>query len=249
MIRRRDTASGERGMDWLPRAVTAGFFATVLMSVVFLTAYWIATLIGSPGAQAPIFLRWSWALAHNVLTRGVETSLPLAALLHFLAGIAWAVVYAALAEPRLSGPGWRRGTIFSLAPWLLSLVVFLPLLGGGIFGLALGAGPLPIIGNLVLHLVYGASLGQFYLPESERSLSERGEATSEGERFILAQAGRTMALGIVLGLVIGALLGLLIALAFAPGFGPLLALLFGALVGSALGALVGAFWGLSPQSQ
>ena len=48
---------------------------------------------------------------------------------------------------------------FALLPWLVSLVIFMPLLGGGILGLSLGAGPLPIVGNLVLHALYGAVLG------------------------------------------------------------------------------------------
>lgn len=49
--------------------------------------------------------------------------------------------------------------MFSLIPWAFSLVVFLPLVGGGFLGLGLGAGPLPILGNLLLHAVYGVTLG------------------------------------------------------------------------------------------
>jgi len=245
MVRRSDTSIGYRGADWLARAVTSGFFATVLTTVVFLIAYWIAAAVGSPNASAPIFLRWTWALANNVVTREVQTALPLAVLLHFLAGIALAVVYAALAEPRLSGPGWRRGLLFSLLPWALSLVVFLPIVGGGFLGLGLGAGPLPIVGNLILHLVYGATLGQLCLPESDHPVGEHVEAIGLAELAALVQARRTMAAGIIFGLLLGALVGLLLGIAFAPGLGPLLPLLYGAIIGSALGALFGSFWGLS----
>ena len=42
------------------------------------------------------------------------------------------------------------------------MIIFLPLAGGGLLGLGLGAGPLPILGNLLVHLVYGVTLGFLY---------------------------------------------------------------------------------------
>jgi hypothetical protein len=119
-------------------------------------------------------------------------------------------------------------------------VIFLPLMGGGLLGLSLGAGPLPILGNLVLHLAYGLSLGQLY--PSERILAEHDEV-DPGE---LVHNERMIALGILPGLVIGALLGLVVSGFVAPGSQPLLVAVLGAIMGSAAGAVLGSFAGLNP---
>lgn len=153
-VERRDLFSG---------AVLAGFTATGLMTVVLSLAYVGALAFGSPSPQASTLARWLWGLANNTITERTQTAVPIALGLHFTSGIALAVAYA-FAEPRLRGPGWLRGMMFSLIPWILSIGVFLPVAGGGLFGLRLGAGPLPILGNLILHLVYGATLGQLYGP-------------------------------------------------------------------------------------
>ena len=71
-----------------------------------------------------------------------------------------------------------------MLPALVSLVVVLPLLGGGLFGLGLGAGPLPIIGNVILHAVYGAMLGIVFGPfgDLDATTLER-PIDDEGRRY------------------------------------------------------------------
>jgi hypothetical protein len=231
---------------WLERAIVAGFVATALMTTVFAIAYGVAILLGSADPGAPLIARWLWGLGHNVVTAHARTAVPAVVLLHFVFGLVWAVIYAALAEPRLTGPAWRRGALFALLPGLLSLLVFLPAVGGGILGLGLGAGPLPIVGNLLLHLVYGTTLGRLYPAEGSRLLIERGEGESPDEARILAHAEQVMALGLTAGLALGALLGWLGLTAVAPDQPALAALAMGAVGGSAVGALVGSFAGLSP---
>ena len=231
----------EGGADWLFRAVLAGLIATMLMTVGLAVAYLVATVLGSESPNAPVLARWLGGLTHNAVTLQAETALPIAVLLHVIAGIGWAVVYAGVVEPRLSGPGWRRGLVFAPAPGILSLLVFLPALGGGIFGLGLGAGPLPVVGNLVLHLVYGATLGGFYARESAHLLVEPGETERSDEVWTMLQVEHATAIGIIVGLVVGGLGGWLSAGAFAPGQPAVLAALLGMLLGSAGGAFVGSF--------
>ncbi|MGH8904101.1 MAG: DUF6789 family protein [Egibacteraceae bacterium] len=235
----------DRRADVLSAAVLAGFVATGLMTVVLSLAYAVAFTFGSPSPQAPALLRWMWGLTNNTLTARTQTALPVAVGLHFLSGIATAVVYS-LVELRLRGPGWRRGMVFSLVPWMLSLLVFLPAVGGGPLGLRLGAGPLPILGNLILHLVYGAALGQLYGPRGERSQAEAGRPEDASGALILSRNQRTIALGIVAGLVVGGALGWLGHVLLGLGARPLVALVLGAISGSTAGALVGSFLGLSP---
>jgi len=50
-----------------------------------------------------------------------------------------------------------RALGFALALWILALVVFFPIIGWGVAGLAIG--PQLIVGALVPHLIYGLLLG------------------------------------------------------------------------------------------
>lgn len=242
-----DSQQTKRRAGWLSAGVLSGFTATGAMTVVVVFAYGVAGLLGSPNSQAPTLLRWMWGLANNTVTQRTGTAFPIAVGLHFVSGIGWALVYAAVAEPRLRGPGWRRGLRFSLVPWMLSLGVFLPAVGGGLLGLRLRAGPLPILGNLILHLIYGGVLGQVYGPMGERVLTESGKSESVGEFQVLAQAQRSIALGIVAGLVVGGLVGWLGSVFLGLGSRPIVAAVLGAIAGSLGGAFIASFLGLSPE--
>jgi hypothetical protein len=155
-------------------------------------------------------------------------------------GLIWALLYGLVFEPRLQGPAWQRGVRFSLVPWLFSLVVFLPLVGGGLFGLRLGAGPLPTLGNLILHVVYGAVLGAVYgSAESvmdrplHRALSEDLLASRLSERG----AARGMLVGLALGVVLGAVVAALVNLGLSTN--PMALVVAVGLTGAAFGGFVG----------
>ena len=142
---------------WLRSAVIAGFGATIVMSFVLLIGYLSAGLFADQDGTA--VGQWFHGLTNNTLTDDTFDT-PLGAYsLNLLAGVVWALIYAAFFERRLSGAGWWRGVKFSVLPWLLSLVAFFPLIGAGFFGASLDAGPLPAIGNLILHVAYGAGAG------------------------------------------------------------------------------------------
>ena len=233
------------------RAVIAGFVATVAMTLALLLAFFAARELGSPTrpdyASQPGPPQWLWALAHNPITEMTRGALPAAFALHLALGLMWALLYAAFFARRLPGEDWQRGMAFSLIPYVLSLVVFFPLARGGLFGLALGAGPLPILGNLILHLVYGATLGALYGRIGDRVLTESGVPLAE-EAARLAKAERAAAAGIVVGAALGVVMGVAGGRLFG-GLGPvadagIVAALFWALVGGSVGALVGSLAGL-----
>jgi hypothetical protein len=205
-------------MDWIrpsqsvssntfPKAIISGFVAMVAMMLIFAAAYGVASALGSWGILGEVVSGWLGALVANQVIDLAANAFYLALAIHFVAGIAWALIYAYYFEPRLRGPGWLRGLTFSFVPWILSLVVFLPAVGGGMLGLSLGAGPLPIIGNLILHLVYGIVLGemQFYLYHVGEFGNEEYEAESRSARFT--------AIGFIAGAVAGGIVGALIAVA------------------------------------
>ncbi|MEZ4522641.1 MAG: DUF6789 family protein [Thermomicrobiales bacterium] len=227
---------------WLRSGIIAGFVATVVMSVVmvagFLSAGMFASENGSTAGQ------WFYGLTHNSLTEDTF-DIPLGAYsINLFAGIIWAVVYGAFAETRLSGPGWWRGMKFSILPWMLSLVVFFPIVGAGILGLSLDAGPLPAIGNLILHLAYGATLGIVYaIPEASAPDSVDPDPVSA------SLLDRGLAAGLTIGLAIGTIGGAILAVAIGGGsFEPTEIILAGAAAGVMVGALVGPLVGLESGS-
>ena len=231
--------------DRLARALLAGFVGTTLAGAVALLAYVLASVLGP--VTSDTFGTWLVALTRNSAIAAVQDALAKALLVHLSVGIIWALVYAFMFEFRLPGPGWQRGALFALGPWVLSLVIFLPLVGAGFLGLAIGAGPLPIIGNLILHLVYGATMGEMYALE----LAEGVELDSRPARpTTLANlaAERGLALGMVVAGILGAIVGVAIAVLLGGSVPVSLGALAGLAFGASAGALVGSFIGLSSES-
>jgi len=228
------------------------------MLISFFVAYGAArvaasvTLADRRGAET--FHEWVQALTNNQVLDLATGSVCAAGAVHLTVGVLWAVVYAYYFEPRLPGAGWLRGLVFAFIPWVLSLVVFMPVVGGGFLGFALGAGPLPIIGNVILHTIYGMSLGAVYGPLGDIAADEFPNAGVVDEPEVVAQYERAAARGIVAGAIGGFVVGIvLLALAGtqtaglpfglpALAFPPVLAV-----IGASLGGLVGSISGLAPR--
>jgi len=228
---------GRRREDWLPNSLISGFAATFAMTVVILAAYWFARAVGDENGGR--VAQWFSALHDNSLTHSTEDSVVFAIALNLVVGIVWALLYGYFGAPSMGGPGWLRGMVFAIAPWLLSIFVFFPIMDAGILGSDLGAGPLSVIGNFLLHMVYGAVLGSLYAVDLESWLDNTD---------VDLHANRNAENGAAAGLVIGAPIGLLIAWLVSPAlddlFGlPIIALL-GTLIGAALGLLIGSFAGI-----
>src|ERR687897_3430048 len=224
--------------DWLRAGILAGFLGTFAMTIVLVAAYGLASSIG--GGEGGVIQRWSWALVNNPVAQRTADGVVLAIGANLAMGLLLALVYARYAEPRLHGPSWWRGMQFALIPWLLSLVVFLPLMGGGVLGMDIGAGPLPILGNLILHLVYGAVLGISYAEATEDWLDD-----TDIDRDNAAAAERGAAFGLIAGLIPGFVLGWFIAPAFGDLVGRSETAIGVAFIGAAIGLAIGSFAGMS----
>lgn len=219
----------------LPRSVLAGFVASLAMLIAFAIAFVVARVLG--GVGLPLLTPWFQGLTSNALIDMARPNLYTATVLFLLGGLVWSVLYGLVFEHRLSGPAWRRGLVFALVPWLFSLIVFLPLIGGGLLGMGLGAGPLPMLGNLILHGVYGAVLGAVF-------------ATAASEDILVDQRSeRGAARGLVLGLAAGAALGIVASLvptawgASGLNINPLAMVVPCALVCGAFGSYIGSLSG------
>jgi hypothetical protein len=241
---------------WLSRAILSGFIATGAMSILFFAAYGFARVVSvvelADRRGASSFREWMGALTSNPVIDLAAGSLYLAGGLHLILGIAWAALYAYYFEPRLMGPNWFRGMTFALIPWLLSLVVFFPLIGGGFLGMSIGAGPLPAIGNLILHLAYGMTLGAMYGPLGDIAADEFPSPVERDAPEVVARYEGSAARGLAVGAMGGGVLGL-IALTISlaqpgalPGAVPGIALLaIGVMVGATFGGVFGSIVGLS----
>lgn len=222
---------------WRARSLICGYFASTSMLIVLMVSY--ALMLVVAGADQG----WAQQLTDNTLTVAAFSYPYLAILAHFVVGTLLAMVYGGYAEPRLSGPSWRKGLLFA-GPLYAASVMLLGL-GMVLFNMDAGAGP--ILGNLILHAVYGITLGGLFGMLSHYELAGvRGEAVRAGSR----RGARGMALGALCGWVIAAL-GLMLGGSdgFAvANFHDSWAHLAGILTGSALGCLIGVVEGEDEQN-
>ncbi len=234
-----------RHAGWAMRAVVSGFLASVVALPLLVLAYGIASAVGSSSSNAGVAAAWARALTNNHAT-AMMAHLPLMTLVgaHVAVGLVWAVIYGALAEPALRGPGWRKGLLFAPLPCLLSLFVVLPLVGAGPLGVAVGAGPLAALGVVLLHAVYGLTLGATY------ALADGvGAGGVESTRATaVTRVERDMALGLALGAGTGAVAGLvptMVGMSVAGLDAPVLIAIGGAGAGALAGLIIGTFIGVT----
>jgi hypothetical protein len=80
--------------------------------------------------------------------------------LHFFVGtVVWGVVFAVLHD-YLPGPSWQRGLIFAVGAWLLLMGGAAALIDARVIAFDLDASM--IVVTLVVHVIYGVSLGVIY---------------------------------------------------------------------------------------
>lgn len=228
------TTSRQRG-NWLDTSIASGFIATIAMTAALAIAYGVVNAFGDGGGNT--LQRWFAALTTNELVDRVGDGFALGLILNLLMGLVWAVVYAGLFAQRLPGTGWQRGMLFSLIPWALSLVVFFPIAGGGLFGGDIEAGFLPALGNLILHLVYGGVLGTLYRSEVGRRAGQ--ESALDLDIDLVPNGSRATTVGIVAGALIGTIGGWLLGPSIDNIMAQPIVAFGGLLTGAAMGMTLG----------
>jgi hypothetical protein len=123
----------------LARATLAGFAAAVVDAFHIWVVYGAAGLRAEAGLLDALGLQvvhgWLEALTNNQVIDLARPNLYAALGLPSATGVLWALAYAGVVEPRLSGPDWqRRGGFRAASPAIFSLVASLPMVGGGFFG-------------------------------------------------------------------------------------------------------------------
>jgi hypothetical protein len=245
---------------WLSDAIIAGFIAIGTSTAALMIAYVLAN--GASNSQGNVLQQWLWQLTHNEVVAFSSGRPAYALAIHVVLGVVWALLYARFIDGNRSlawwigrGPGWERGMRFAILPWLFSLLVLLPAAMVNMLGWALSAGPLVPLGNLLLHLIYGFTLGQLYDASADEPNVGADLSYEEPlEAVAVAHSEDFGAAGIVVGAIVGALVGVGLAIVLPPvlpnvDFGGWQAALAvgGILAGGAVGGIVGSFAGL-PQT-
>ncbi len=224
-------------MDWVRIGILAGFIATFAMTATLTGAWLFANWLGDPtGGQ---FTRWLANLSENRMAERVGDAVAIGIVLNLIVGVAWALIYGRFFEPMIDMRGILKGMLFAMIPFVISVAVVFPLMDAGFLGSDLGAGPLPFIGNLVLHLVYGGVLGFIFAIEQEQGIPD-----SAGDRQANATAEQGAAFGVVVGGIVGAVGGWLLGPSLDDLADRPVIVLAGVLAGAAIGTLIGSFAGM-----
>ncbi len=184
--------------------LVAGFAATVaatvLLQILFLGLGLLDTLF--PHALVA-------EIASNPFFNGSSGLLYFAVLAHFAMGLFLGVLYSTRFEPRTTGTALKKGLTFSLIPWIGSVLAFFPLIGFGVLGYRIAAGPLAVVMSLALHLVYGAALGLSYALLGEPIHPTHPSDSAAKRKQEAYRAARGGALGLLVGATLGCLLSMM----------------------------------------
>lgn len=136
----------------LGKTVIAGFIAT------HIATFWgyLETGVGLPR------LDLLTAVGVKIVPQGVSAAFTYnwGAVFHYLDGIIFVLLYDRFFYSRLPGHDIFRGLVYGILVWIGSGLVYLPLVGGGLFGAAWGG---PFLWSVMIwHLVWGVALGVFY---------------------------------------------------------------------------------------
>jgi hypothetical protein len=126
------------------RGLVAGLAATIALSLVIVLKQALGVL-----PQLSTISVLAQMLGYQSLAVGWA--------LHFFVGvILWGPLYAWI-DPKSSYPHWFNGIIFATCVWLGVMLIIMPAVGAGVFGLELGL--VTPTATLILHWIYGAVLG------------------------------------------------------------------------------------------
>jgi Family of unknown function (DUF6789) len=142
----------EATMSNLFKSIVAGFIATAVMSAFMIIKSFLGMFPDINVISIIDSLNSSYLGTPEAPLSGWAT--------HFFTGtIIYGVIYAYI-NPKLTGSNVVNGIILAVFAWLAMMVIIMPLAGFGFFGLTLG--PPALVLTLVLHLIYGITLGYSY---------------------------------------------------------------------------------------
>ena len=82
---------------------------------------------------------------------------------HLMIGVVvYGIAFHGLSKAGLVGSDITRGIALAVIGWLMMMVVLMPMMGKGMFGLSMPSGMMVPMATLILHIVFGGVLGLTY---------------------------------------------------------------------------------------
>jgi MFS family permease len=130
------------------KGVIAGFFATVILSALIVSLNAVGVL-----KQLDI-------VEHIDKLGSIQRTA--AWIDHFIVGtLLWGPIFVAFeATTPEALPRWQKGLMFGVITWFLMMLIFMPVIGAGLFGWRLGL--VEPAGMLGMNLLYGLAIGVFF---------------------------------------------------------------------------------------
>ena len=130
------------------KGIIAGFVATIVLSLIFATLNAIGIL-----PQLDIV---------TLIDRLGSIGRVAAWVDHFIVGMfLWGPIFSGFDSTfEAKWPRWQRGLIFGVVIWFLMMIIFMPVVGGGLFGLQIGW--VEPIGMFFMNMVYGLVIALVY---------------------------------------------------------------------------------------
>jgi uncharacterized membrane protein YagU involved in acid resistance len=99
----------------------------------------------------------------SMLAGAMGGSIALGWAAHFMLGVlVYGLVYAFIFSELPFGGHISRGAVLGFVGWLMMMVLVMPMMGAGVFGLSMPSGMMVPVATLMLHLIFGAVLGFVY---------------------------------------------------------------------------------------
>lgn len=151
------TTASERN---IPKGILAGFIATLVLSAMMI----MKAMMG--------FMPQLDVIA--MLSGMLGVGKPIAWIVHFMIGTLGYGISIALLARTLPGSATVAGVILGTVGWLAMMIVLMPMVGNGLFGMKLGL-MAPVM-TLMLHLIFGAVLGWVYGRSNKHTSSRHDTA-------------------------------------------------------------------------
>ena len=128
----------------LKSTLLGGVIATAAMTILGA----IAPMMGMPKMSVP-----------NMLAGFMSMPIAIGWIAHFMIGTVLAAFYVYNWKGRFTNNAIVKGMLFSLLPFLAAQLIVMPMMGAGIFSMNTPAPMMMVMGGLIGHVVYGATLG------------------------------------------------------------------------------------------
>lgn len=133
-------------MNKVVAGMIAGFTATVVLSVLMM-------LKGKMGLMPDLNVI-------AMLASQMGGTPTIGWLAHFMIGVVgYGIAYALLFSELALGGHAMRGLALGVVGWLVMMVLVIPMMGAGLFGLQMASGIMVPVATLMLHAIFGIVLG------------------------------------------------------------------------------------------